>query len=82
MLLCSEKTRRYKAGPEIWQDMGRLRGIRPEPDWWHVSAYADYNLRVDNDLGLTTVFVDRSHSRPGTASHTVQYLTELLALLR
>ena len=80
--LCSKETRRYKPDPEFWQDMGRLRGIRPGPDWWHVSAYADYDLRVGNDLGLTTVFVDRPHSRPGAATHTVQDLTGLLALLR
>jgi 2-haloacid dehalogenase len=79
--LCAEDIRIYKPNPEFWLQMSRLRGIEPSADWWHVSAYADYDLDVANRLGLTTVLVKRSHSRPGAASHVVLNLNELLSLL-
>ena len=60
--------------------MSRRRGIAPEPDWWHVSAYADCDLAVAGQLGLTTVFVSRPHARPGPAAHRVADLAELAAL--
>jgi hypothetical protein len=44
------------------------RGIEPGHRWWHVPAYADYDLAVANVLGLTTVFLRRTHSRPGPAA--------------
>lgn len=79
--LCAEDVGTYKPDPEFWHCMGRLRGIEPGPGWWHVSAYADYDLQVANELGLTTVLVRRPHSRPGSASHVVDDLPELLRLL-
>jgi hypothetical protein len=51
------------------------------PVRWHVSAYADYDLAGANDLGLTTVFAERPHARPGEASHSVRDLRGLLILL-
>jgi 2-haloacid dehalogenase len=79
--LCAEDMRRYKPDPDCWRAMSERRGVRPGPEWWHVSAYADYDLAVANRLGLTTVFVRRSHSRPGPASHEVNDLDELVALV-
>ena len=79
--LCAEDILIYKPNPEFWLRMGRLRGLEPSPDWWHVSAYADYDLDVANRLGLTTVLVTRPHSRRGAASHVVADLNALLGLL-
>jgi 2-haloacid dehalogenase len=75
--LCAEEARVYKPDPAFWSAMARRRGIEPGPRWWHVSAYADYDLAVANRLGLTTVFVERPHARRGPATHTVR---DLLAL--
>lgn len=79
--LCAEDVGTYKPDPEFWHRMGRLRGIEAGSGWWHVSAYADYDLQAANDLGLTTVLVQRPHARPGAASHVVDGLAELLGLL-
>ena len=79
--LCAEDVRTYKPDPKFWRQMGRLRGIEPGSGWWHVSAYANYDLQAANDLGLTTVLVQRPHARPGAASHVVNGLAELLGLL-
>jgi 2-haloacid dehalogenase len=80
--LCAEETRVYKPDPRFWHHMAHRRGIAPGPHWWHVSAYADYDLAAANALGLTTVFVSRPHARPGAATHRVTDLAQLLALLR
>jgi len=77
--LCAEDTRRYKPDAGFWHAMAARRGIEPGPDWWHVSAYADYDLAVADRLGLTTVFVARPHARPGPATHVVTDLAELAA---
>jgi 2-haloacid dehalogenase len=79
--LCAEDTRLYKPDPGFWWHMSRLRGIAPGPDWWHVSAYADYDLRVASALGLTTVYVDRPHARPDAATHSAADLYGVLNLL-
>ncbi len=79
--LCAEETRLYKPDPEFWRAMSRRRGVALGPGWWHVSAYADYDLAVASDLGLTTVFVARPHARPGPASHAVRDLAGLVAML-
>ena len=80
--LCAEEARLYKPDPAFWRLMACRRGIAPGADWWHVSAYADYDLDVANALGLTTVFVDRPHARQGEASLVVPDLESLAALLR
>jgi 2-haloacid dehalogenase len=77
--LCAEESRLYKPDPAVWQTMAARRGIEPGPDWWHVSAYADYDLEPARRLGLTTVFVARPHARPGPATHVVADLAELAA---
>jgi 2-haloalkanoic acid dehalogenase type II len=79
--LCAEDTRVYKPDPAFWHAAAARRGIAEGPDWWHVSAYADYDLAIANQLGLTTVFVVRPHARPGPATLTVADLAELAARL-
>jgi 2-haloacid dehalogenase len=79
--LCAEDTRVYKPDPAFWHAAAARRGVAAGPDWWHVSAYADYDLAVANALGLTTVFVARPHARPGPATHAVGDLGELAAMI-
>jgi 2-haloacid dehalogenase len=78
---CAEDVGRYKPDPRFWREVSARLGVGPGPDWWHVSAYADYDGQVASSLGLTTVFVSRPHARPGPATHQVANLTELAALL-
>ncbi len=80
--LCAEEVGLYKPDPGFWTAMARLRGINPGRGWWHVSAYADYDLEVAGALGLTTVLVRRQHVRPGPADHVVDGLMDLLALVQ
>ena len=75
--LCAEESGLYKPDERVWRAMSARRGIAPGPDWWHVSAYSDYDLAVANRLGLTSVFVARPHARPGAATHAVRDLGEL-----
>lgn len=79
--LCAEEAGVYKPDPGFWLAMSRRRGVAPGSAWWHVSAYADYDLAAANDLGLTTVFVERPHARPGPATHSVRDLIELAATI-
>lgn len=76
--LCAEETHVYKPQPAFWQALATRRQIQPGPSWWHVSAYADYDLATARQLGLTTVFVQRPHSRPGPADLTVADLNDLV----
>ena len=80
--LSAEEAHVYKPDPRFWKLMSARRGIAPGPDWWHVSAYADYDIEAANALGLTTVLVRRPHARPGRATHDVSDLAILGALLR
>jgi 2-haloalkanoic acid dehalogenase type II len=79
--LCSEDVRVYKPDPRFWEEMAKRRQLDPGSSWWHVSAYADYDLATANGLGLTTVYVERDHSRHGEAMHTVKDLHELHAMV-
>ena len=79
--LCAEESGLYKPDERAWLAMAARRKVAPGSHWWHVSAYADYDLDVANRLGLTTVFVARPHARRGRASHEVADLAELAALL-
>jgi len=74
---CAEDTRVYKPAPEFWHHVARKRGARFDESWWHVSAYADYDLDVVRSLGLTSVLVTRPHHRPGAADYQFRSLTEL-----
>ncbi len=75
--ICAEDVRCYKPAPRFWSEVSARLGVEPGPGWWHVSAYADYDLRTAGTLGLTTVFVERPHARPGPAHLRVADLLEL-----
>jgi FMN phosphatase YigB (HAD superfamily) len=79
--VCAEEVRVYKPSVAFWHAVAGRRGVTPGPHWWHVSAYADYDLQTAGRLGLTTVFVARPHARPGQADHQVADLGQLAALV-
>jgi 2-haloalkanoic acid dehalogenase type II len=82
--ISAEDVRCYKPSPEFWRKVSERVGVPLGPDWWHVSAYSDYDLGVARSLGLTGVFVPRRHSRPplaGEAEHTVPTLVALADLV-
>jgi 2-haloacid dehalogenase len=82
--LPAEEIRVYKPSPRFWQEASERLKVPFGPDWWHVSAYADYDLRVAKSLGLTGVFVPRRHARPpkeGEAALTAKNLVELAVRL-
>ena len=72
--ICAGEVRAYKPDPGMWRAAARRMGVAPGRDWWHVSAYADYDLGTARALGLTCVFVRRPHSRPGPADLVVEDL--------
>lgn len=74
---CAEEIGRYKPDPRVWEHASRAAGVPFGPAWWHVSAYADYDLAVARRLGLTTVYVERPHRRPGPADLVVPDLAAL-----
>lgn len=78
---CAEDVGCYKPAPRFWREVAARLGVGPGPGWWHVSAYADYDLAAAKALGLTTVLVDRPHARPGPADHRVPDLAGLADLL-
>jgi 2-haloalkanoic acid dehalogenase type II len=75
--ICAEDVRCYKPAPEFWIAVGARRGQALDGSWWHVSAYADYDLATAARLGLTTVFVERPHAVWGPATITVPDLRTL-----
>jgi putative hydrolase of the HAD superfamily len=79
--LCAEDTGVYKPDPRVWDACAAATGVTAGPAWWHVSAYADYDLDVASRRGLTTVYVERPHRRPGPARWTIPDLTALARLL-
>ena len=79
--ICAEEVRAYKPDRRIWEAASRKLGQPFERSWWHVSAYADYDLRTARELGLTCVFVQRPHSRPGIADVTLPDLAALADLI-
>ncbi len=79
--ICAEDVRCYKPDPRFWREVSKRLGVEPGPAWWHVSAYADYDLDAAARLGLTTVFVARPHARPGPATHRVADLRGLAGLV-
>ena len=79
--ICAEEVRAYKPDRRIWEAAARKMGKPFDRSWWHVSAYADYDLRTARELGLTSVFVRRPHSRPGPADITVADLAALADLV-
>lgn len=79
--ICAEDVRCYKPDPRFWREASARTGVALGRDWWHVSAYADYDNGVAASLGLTTVFVDRPHARRGPADHEVRDLAELASIV-
>jgi 2-haloalkanoic acid dehalogenase type II len=79
--VCAEEVRVYKPSAAFWHAVAGRRGVTPGRHWWHVSAYADYDLAAAGRLGLTTVFVARPHARPGQSDHQVADLDQLAALV-
>jgi 2-haloacid dehalogenase len=75
--ICSGEIGIYKPDPRLWHAAAKRLGVAPGPQWWHVSAYGDYDLATARALGLTCVYVTRPHARPGPADVTVANLTEL-----
>jgi 2-haloalkanoic acid dehalogenase type II len=75
--ICAEDVQVYKPDPRFWQAVAARTGFPLDHSWWHVSAYADYDLGTAHALGLTTVFVQRPHARPGEAMVVVRDLDEL-----
>jgi 2-haloacid dehalogenase len=79
--ICAEDVRCYKPDVRFWREASARVGVEPGPWWWHVSAYADYDLEPAAGLGLTTVLVDRPHARPGPAVYRARDLGEVADLL-
>jgi 2-haloalkanoic acid dehalogenase type II len=79
--ITAEEVRCYKPDPAFWRHVAARRGTALDRSWWHVSAYADYDLTAARRLGLTCVFVSRPHARFGPADLYVQDLAELAARL-
>ena len=77
---CAGELGVYKPDRRVWEKTAEALGGFGR-DWWHVSAYADYDLSVARELGLTCAFVRRPHSRPGPADVVVGDLLELAALV-
>lgn len=80
--ICAEDVGSYKPLPRFWQLASERLGVPLGRAWWHVAAYADYDLEAAAALGLSTVFVNRPHQRPGPAHITVNDLSELAELAR
>jgi 2-haloalkanoic acid dehalogenase type II len=80
--ICAEEVRAYKPDPQMWRAAASKMGVKPGREWWHVSAYADYDHQTARSLGLTCVFVHRPHSRNGPADLVVGDLAELAARAR
>jgi len=75
--ICAEEARCYKPDPAFWRGVSARRGVSFGRSWWHVSAYADYDLETARRLGLTSVFVARAHARFGPADLHVRDLADL-----
>jgi 2-haloacid dehalogenase len=79
--LCAEDVHVYKPDPAFWFAVAARRNLELTQNWWHASAYADYDLRTAGSLGLTTVFVKRAHALAGSADHAVLDLGQLADLV-
>jgi hypothetical protein len=65
--ICAGEVGAYKPDCRIWERGTRATGTAVRAaQWWHVSAYADYDLATARSLGLTTILVRRPTTVPGT----------------
>lgn len=78
--ICAADVGCYKPAARFWREVSERLGVPFGPGWWHVSAYADYDLGAAASLGLTTVLVRRPHARPGPATHDLADLAGLADL--
>jgi 2-haloacid dehalogenase len=79
--VCAEDAGCYKPDIGMWRHTASRTGVDFGPHWWHVSAYADYDLGPASSLGLTCVLVRRSHCRPGPGDVDVPDLLALAAFV-
>ena len=79
--ICAEDVRCYKPAPEFWTAVSSRRGVPFGRSWWHVSAYADYDMATAGRLGLTTVFIERNHNVWGPSTMTAPDLRALATML-
>jgi 2-haloalkanoic acid dehalogenase type II len=79
--ICAEDVRCYKPAADFWIAVAARRNVPFGPSWWHVSAYADYDLATAGRFGLTTVFVERPHSIWGPSALAVADLRALATSL-
>lgn len=79
--ICAEDVRCYKPAPEFWTAVSSRRGVPFGRSWWHVSAYADYDMATAGRLGLTTVFIERDHNVWGPSTMTAPDLRALAVML-
>ena len=77
--IAAESVRCYKPDPAFWRAAAARRDAPFDRSWWHVSAYADYDLATARRLGLTCVYVARPHARCGPADLHVRDLADLAA---
>jgi 2-haloalkanoic acid dehalogenase type II len=76
----AEESHVYKPSPDVWRYLSAKLRVPFGPEWWHVSAYGDYDLATARTLGLTCVYVERPHARPGPTDVHVGDLIELAAV--
>jgi FMN phosphatase YigB (HAD superfamily) len=75
--LSAEEAGVYKPDEAFWRRASEIVGIPFGPDWWHVSAYGDYDLTAARRLGLTCVLIPRAHHRVGPFDVTAPDLVAL-----
>jgi 2-haloalkanoic acid dehalogenase type II len=80
--ISADEVRSYKPSLAHWEEASRRMNVPFGRDWWHVSAYGDYDLSVARQLGLTCVYVPRPHCRPGPHDVEARDLIHLAELAR
>lgn len=79
--VCAEEAGLYKPHPGFWRFVAQRQGMDVDhfpQGWWHVSAYADFDLIPASEAGLLTVFVRRDHCRPAASHLEVADLQQLV----
>jgi 2-haloalkanoic acid dehalogenase type II len=76
--ICAEEAGHYKPSVDFWHFVAERLGMPFGHSWWHVSAYADYDLETAHSLGLTCVLVERDHHRGGRADLVVPTIRALV----
>lgn len=80
--ICAGAVGAYKPDVRIWEAARAATGVPFGREWWHVSAYADYDLQTARALGLTCVLVKRPHHRQGAPGLVDLEVNDLDALAR